>query len=266
MKILSVKNIEKKYPIQKGVFKRTIGYAKILKGISFSIEEGETLAIVGESGCGKSTLARIIMCLEKPTAGSIYYQSKQINKLNHKELMPIRKDVQISFQDTSSALNDRFTVKKIIEEPLIIHKIGTKEQRLEKVKKVLAQVELADSFLDRYQHELSGGQRQRIAIARSVILEPKLLLLDEPLSALDVSLQGQMIELFRKLQKELNLTIIIISHDLGLVEEFSDRTIVLNFGKIAEINTTKEIFKNPKNEYTKQLLASIPNKSGKTRF
>lgn len=264
--ILSIKNISKKYPIQRGIFRRTVGYAEIIKDISFTVNTGEILAIVGESGCGKSTLARLMMGLEKPSKGEISYQGKGITHLSHRQQMPIRQAIQMVFQDPSAALNERFSVAKILQEPLDIHRIGNIKQRQQAVQEVLEQVELPGNFVHRYSHELSGGQRQRVAIARSIILRPRLLLLDEPLSALDVSLQGQMIELFRKLQQSMDLTIVMISHDLGLVEDFSDRTLVLHFGEIAELKPTDELFQQPQHSYTQSLLASIPNKMGKTRF
>lgn len=266
MTMLSIKHINKRYPIQRGVFKRTVGYVDILRGITFDVTAGEILAIVGESGCGKSTLARLMMGLERPSNGRIYYQDKRIDNLSHREQMPIRRAIQMVFQDPSSALNERFSVGKILQEPLDIHRIGSTTERRQAVIEALEQVELGKDFITRYPHELSGGQRQRIAIARSIILRPQLLLLDEPLSALDVSLQGQMVELFYKLQAELNLTIVMVSHDLGLVEDFSDRTLVLHFGEIAELRDTKALFNDPQHDYTKKLLASIPNKVGKTRF
>lgn len=266
MSMLSVKALNKRYPIQRGVFKRTVGYVDILKAINFDVHEGEILAIVGESGCGKSTLSRLMMGLERPSSGEIYYRGSRIDNLSHREQMPIRRAIQMVFQDPSAALNERFSVGKILQEPLDIHTIGSKSERRQAVAEALQQVELPTSFVNRYPHELSGGQRQRVAIARSMILRPQLLLLDEPLSALDVSLQGQMIDLFYKLQDELNLTIVMVSHDLGLVEDFSDRALVLHFGEIAELRETKALFANPEHDYTKKLLASIPNKMGKTRF
>lgn len=265
-KLLAINHLSKKYPIQRGIFRRTVGYTKVIKDLSFAVNRGEILAIVGESGCGKSTLARLMMGLERPSSGSIHYDGQRIDTLSHKAQMPIRQAIQMVFQDPSAALNERFSIGKILQEPLDIHRIGTIEQRRQAVKDALTQVELPSDFIHRYSHELSGGQRQRVAIARSIILRPRLLLLDEPLSALDVSLQGQMVELFRKLQQNLNLTIIMISHDLGLVEDFSDRTLVLHFGEIAELRQTAELFNAPQHEYTRSLLASIPNKMGKTRF
>lgn len=264
--ILSVNHVSKYYPIQQGIFRRTMGTAKILRDITFTIKTGETLAIVGESGCGKSTLARLMMGLERLTGGEILFQGQRIDNLSHRQQMPIRRAIQMVFQDPASALNERFSIGKILQEPLDIHRLGSRQARQQQVEQALQQVELPIEFIHRYPHELSGGQRQRVAIARSMILNPTLLLLDEPLSALDVSLQGQMIELFKKLQHELHLTIVIISHDLGLVEDFSDRTLVLNFGEIAELQPTPELFSNPQHDYTQKLLASIPNKSGKTRF
>lgn len=258
-KILEVKNLYKRYPILKGVFRRTVGYAEILKGLDFDVYEGEKLAVVGESGCGKSTLARMMMCLEKPSEGEIWLRGKRIDDLNHTESLPIRREVQIVFQDPGSAMNERFSVFSILKEPLDIHKIGTKAEKEQKIIEALEQVDLDASFRTRYLHQLSGGQKQRISIARSIILKPKLLLLDEPLSALDVTLQAQMVQLFEKLQAELGLTIVMVSHDLGLVRNFSDRTLVLNFGEIAELSNTADLFANPQHEYTKHLLSSIPS-------
>ncbi len=249
--LLTVRNISKKYPIQRGIFKRTVGYAEIIKDISFDVNAGEILAIVGESGCGKSTLARLMMGLERPTSGEICYRDQRIDNLSHRQQMPIRRAIQLVFQAPSAALNERFSIGKILQEPLDIHRIGDKKSRQQAVKDILQHVELPTDFIHRYPHELSGGQRQRVAIARSLILRPDLLFLDEPLSALDVSLQGQMIDLFRKLQQELQLTIIIISHDLGLVEDFSHRTLVLHYGKIAELRDTQSLFANPSDDYTK---------------
>lgn len=266
MTILSVKHLSKKYPIQRGIFRRTVGYSDIIKDVNFSIHSGEILAIVGESGCGKSTLARLMMGLETPSNGEVYYREQRITHLSHREQMPIRRAIQLVFQDPSAALNERFSIGKILQEPLDIHRIGTVAERHQAVRAVLEQVELSHDFIHRYPHELSGGQRQRIAIARSIILRPDLLFLDEPLSALDVSLQEQMLDLFRKLQTELNLTIVMISHDLGLVEDFSDRTLVLHYGEIAELRETQALFQHPEHPYTKKLLAAIPNKMGKTRF
>lgn len=264
--ILSVKQLSKKYPIQRGILKRTTGYTHILKELTFEVNQGEILAIVGESGCGKSTLARLMMGLEPPSSGEISYHGKRIDNLSHRQQMPIRRAIQMVFQDPSAALNERFSIGKVLQEPLDIHAIGNPSERREAVAEALRQVELPVDFINRYPHEVSGGQRQRIAIARSIILKPTLLLLDEPLSALDVSLQGQMIDLFYKLQSELGLTLVMVSHDLGLVEDFSDRTLVLHFGEIAELRDSKALFADPQHDYTKKLLAAIPNKVGKTRF
>ncbi|MPV85137.1 ATP-binding cassette domain-containing protein [Ostreibacterium oceani] len=266
MSILSLQNISKKYPIQRGIFKRTVGYASILRDVSFTVNAGEILAIVGESGCGKSTLARLMMGLEAPSGGQVFYEGKRIDNLSYRRQMPIRRAIQLVFQDPSAALNERFSVGKLLQEPLDIHRIGTKDERMAAVHHALTQVELPPDFSERYPHELSGGQRQRVAIARSIILQPSLLFLDEPLSALDVSLQGQMLALFKKLQQTMELTLVIISHDLGLVEHFSTRTLVLHYGEIAELRDTAELFAAPEHDYTKTLLASIPNQMGKTRF
>lgn len=266
MTILKVQQLYKRYPIQRGVMRRVVGYHDIIKSVSFTVKQGETLAIVGESGCGKSTLARMMMGLERPSQGEIHFHQQRIDNLSHRQQMPIRRALQMVFQDPSAALNERFPVGKILQEPLDIHAVGSKSERRQAVEEILTEVELPAEFVNRYPHELSGGQRQRIAIARSMILQPELLLLDEPLSALDVSLQGQMLELFRNLQAKHRLTIVIISHDLGLVEDFSDRTLVLHYGEIAELSGTADLFANPQHAYTQKLLAATPNKMGKTRF
>lgn len=267
---LSVKQLCKRYPIQRGVFKRTVGYHEVIKSMSFDIKQGEILAIVGESGCGKSTLARLMMGLEAPSSGEIHYNNQRIDQLPHHRQIALRRDIQMVFQDPSAALNARFSIGKILQEPLEIHSrhikgMQDKTNRLHAAERILEQVELPKDFLNRYPHELSGGQRQRIAIARSIILNPTLLLLDEPLSALDVSLQGQMLRLFEKLQAELGLTIAMISHDLGLVKDFSDRTLVMHFGEIAELGETATVFDNPQHEYTQSLIAAIPGQQRKQR-
>lgn len=266
MTILAVRQLHKRYPIYRGIMRRVVGYHDIIKNLNFTVQQGEILAIVGESGCGKSTLARLMMGLEAPSQGEIYFRQQRIDCLSHREQMPIRRAIQMVFQDPSAALNERFSIAKILQEPLDIHAIGNRLQRRQAVKDMLTEVELPGDFIHRYPHELSGGQRQRIAIARSMILKPQLLLLDEPLSALDVSLQAQMLGLFRRLQSKYQLTIVIISHDLGLVEDFSDRTLVLHYGKIVELRETAALFAAPQHDYTKQLLASMPRKLGKIRF
>lgn len=265
--LLEVKSLTKSYPItQSGVFKRIGGYHEVLKGVSFSVKAGETFAIVGESGCGKSTLARLIMCLEKPNSGEVYYQGQAIQQLSHHNLMPYRRQIQMVFQDPGTALNARFSVEQLIKEPLDIHHSGNSVEKSRRIDEVLEQVELSRTFRNRYIHELSGGQRQRVAIARSIVLNPTLLLLDEPLSALDVTIQQQITNLFKKIQQQLNMTMILISHDLGLVEHFSDRTLVLYFGEVAECRNSRDLFKSPDHAYTKLLLSNMPNKIGKTQF
>lgn len=265
--LLEVKSLIKRYPItQQGIFRRVSGYHDVLKGMSFSVNQGEVFAIVGESGCGKSTLARLLMCLEKPDGGEIYYQGQSMAQLNHSELRRYRQQIQMVFQDPGTALNARFSVEQLIREPLDIHHLGSNAEKNRRIDEVLEQVELSAQFRHRYIHELSGGQRQRVAIARSIVLNPTLLVLDEPLSALDVTIQQQILKLFKKIQQQLNMTLVLISHDLGLVEHFSDRTLVLYFGEVAECRPSKALFAAPEHHYTQLLLDNMPNKIGRTRF
>ncbi len=240
-----------------GVFRK--GYCiKAVDGVSLHVSRGETLGLVGESGCGKSTLGRAILKLYKPTSGRILFEGKDITVLSSREMRSLRKEMQIVFQDPLESLNPRHTVGMIIEEPFIIHNIGTKEERKLWVEELLIKVGLHVSSANRYPHEFSGGQRQRIGIARAIALKPKLLICDESVSALDVSVQAQILNLLLKLQQEMALAMIFISHDLSVVRHISDRVAVMYFGKIVEYGTVREIFINPQAEYTKTLLAAIP--------
>lgn len=255
--VLKIDNIKQHYSSGKGLFRQ--GYViKAVDGVSFSVAQGETLGLVGESGCGKSTLGRTILKLYEPTEGRIFFEGKDITSLSCKDMRPLRKEMQIVFQDPLESLNQRHTVGMILEEPFIIHGVGSREQRKAWVLELLDKVGLPQTAVNRYPHEFSGGQRQRIGIARAIALKPKLLICDESVSALDVSVQAQILNLLLKIQGEMNLAIIFISHDLSVVKHVSDRVAVMNKGKIVEMGTVEEIYSSPKDEYTKKLLDAIP--------
>ncbi|MBY5948866.1 ABC transporter ATP-binding protein [Photobacterium rosenbergii] len=255
--LLRIENLKQHFVSGKGIFKR--GYTvKAVDGVSFSISQGETLGLVGESGCGKSTLGRTILKLYEPTEGKIYFEGKDITRLSTREMRPLRKELQIIFQDPMESLNQRHTIGMILEEPFIIHNIGTPVERKLWVNELLVKVGLPEEAANRYPHEFSGGQRQRIGIARAIALKPRLLICDESVSALDVSVQAQILNLLLQLQQEMNLAIIFISHDLSVVKHISDRVAVMYFGKIVEMGDAREIYANPQAEYTKKLLAAIP--------
>ncbi|MCG9630333.1 ATP-binding cassette domain-containing protein [Vibrio sp. Isolate30] len=255
--ILRIEGLKQYYLTGKGVFKK--GYViKAVDGVSFSLEQGQTLGLVGESGCGKSTLGRTILKLYEPTEGKIFFEGKEITPLNTKQMRPLRREMQIVFQDPLESLNQRHTVGGILEEPYKIHGIGTPAERKQWVLELLDKIGLPHTAVNRYPHEFSGGQRQRIGIARAIALKPKLLICDESVSALDVSVQAQILNLLLKIQKEMNLSIIFISHDLSVVKHISDHVAVMKKGKIVEMGTAKEVYSSPKNEYTKELLSAIP--------
>ena len=255
--LLKVEGLKQHFVSGKGIFRK--GYTiKAVDGVSFSVAEGETLGLVGESGCGKSTLGRTILRLIEPTAGKILFEGEDISDCSALQMRQLRREMQIVFQDPLESLNQRHSVGMILEEPFIIHKQGTPAQRKEWVKELLEKVGLPAESVTRYPHEFSGGQRQRIGIARAIALKPKLLICDESVSALDVSIQAQILNLLLDLQQEMNLTMIFISHDLSVVKHISDRVIVMNAGKIVEEGLAKEIYSNPQNEYTKLLLDAIP--------
>lgn len=255
--LFEIKHLKKHYEIKKGFFaKPTI--IKAVNDISFTVKKGETLSIVGESGCGKSTTAKLLMTIEKPTEGEIFFEGKDITKFDKEELKAYRKKVQIIFQDPYSSLNPRWKVGKIIAEPLLLNTdLNTKEIK-EKVLAIMKKVGLLEEWYERYPHQFSGGQRQRIGIARALVLNPEVIICDEPVSALDVSIQAQVLNLLLDLQEEFNLTYVFISHDLGVVEHISDRIVVMYFGDIVESNDVEGLFSNPTHDYTKQLLSAIP--------
>jgi oligopeptide/dipeptide ABC transporter ATP-binding protein len=255
--LLRVSNLEKKFPIQRGMFKRTVGHIHAVDGISFEIAAGETLGLVGESGCGKSTTARLILRLLDPTAGEIFFDGKEIHAMSREEIRAVRKDMQIVFQDPYASLNPRMTVRQIVAEPLIVHGMA-KDDSDPRVDEMIELCGLSREFGNRYPHEFSGGQRQRVGIARALVTRPKLVVLDEPVSALDVSVQAQILNLLDDLREKFGFSYLFVAHDLSVVSHISARVAVMYLGKIVEIGTREEIFNNPKHPYTKALISAVP--------
>ncbi|MGG3737302.1 ABC transporter ATP-binding protein [Aeribacillus pallidus] len=256
--LLEIKDLKKHFPITGGIFGKTIGHVKAVDGVSFSVKKGETLGIVGESGCGKSTTGRMLMRLIEPTAGEIIFDGKDLMKLSKKDMRATRRDLQMVFQDPFASLNPRHTVEKILEEPLIVHGIGDEKERKKKVRELLEVVGLSSYYAKRYPHQFSGGQRQRIGIARALMTRPKLIIADEPVSALDVSIQSQVLNLMQDLQKEFGLTYIFIAHDLGVVRHISDRVGVMYLGKMVELADSEKLYEKPLHPYTQALLSAVP--------
>ena len=257
--LLSVSHLVKEFPIRGGIFSREIASVKAVSDVSFSIRKGETLGLVGESGCGKSTLGRCILRLLQPTSGRIVFKGQDITDLSQSSFRKLRRNMQIIFQDPYASLNPRMTVESILEEPLRIHKMGrTSSERNQRILKLLDLCGLRREAISRYPHEFSGGQRQRICIARALAVEPEFIVCDEPVSALDVSIQAQIINLMQDLQKELGLTYLFIAHDLRVVEHISNRVAVMYLGKIVEMTTAEALYQDTKHPYTKALLSAIP--------
>ena len=256
--LVEVKDLKKFFPVRAHFLSRSKTFVQAVTGVNLTIRRGETLGLVGESGCGKSTLGRLILRLEEPTEGHIFFEGDDILEYDSERLRQLRRQMQIIFQDPYSSLNPRKTVGSIIEEPLIIHKIGTRKERQERVLKLIEVVGLRPEHINRYPHEFSGGQRQRIGIARALALNPKLIIADEPVSALDVSIQAQVLNLLEDLQDEFHLTYLFIAHDLHVVEHISDRVAVMHLGRIAELAMSDDLYRDPKHPYTQALLSANP--------
>ncbi|KZE41949.1 dipeptide/oligopeptide/nickel ABC transporter ATP-binding protein [Brevibacillus parabrevis] len=256
--LLVVKNLKKYYPITGGVLGGEVGVVKAVDDVSFAVKRGETLGLVGESGCGKSTTGRSLLRLIEPTAGEITFDGVNVTALSTDEMRKMRRDMQIVFQDPFASLNPRHNIEKILEEPLVVHKIGTSSERKKRVQEMLEVVGLSSYHARRYPHQFSGGQRQRIGIARALMLKPKLIVADEPVSALDVSIQSQVLNLMQDLQKEMGLTYLFIAHDLSVVRHISDRVGVMYLGRIVELTTSGQLYSNPLHPYTRALLSAVP--------
>ena len=263
--LLKVKNLKTYFPLRNNIFSQNKGFVYALDDVSFSIEEGEILGLVGESGCGKTTLGRTILKLIEPTDGRIFFKGDDITNYNSRQMKSVRRKMQMIFQDPYSSLNPRMKIGKIISEPHKIHKTAPKSEIREITGKLLETVGLLPEYADRYPHEFSGGQRQRIGIARAIALKPEIIIADEPVSALDVSIQAQIVNLLLELKEKLNLTYVFISHDLNLVRFISDRLAVMYLGRIVEYGRSKDIYNSPKHPYTKILLNSSPVADPKTK-
>ena len=261
--LLEVKNLKQHFPIHTGFFQRVAGYVKAVDGVNFFIRENEALGLVGESGCGKTTVGRTLLRLYDPTDGEIWYRKEngervEIAKISQTEMKPLRREMRMIFQDPFSSLNPRLTVKDLIGEPLIIHKVATGKEMEDRVAELMSAVGLNPSLMRRYPHEFSGGQRQRIGLARTLALSPRLIVADEPVSALDVSIQAQVLNLLQSLKDELGLTLLFIAHDLSVVEHMCDRIAVMYVGKIVEMADAEELLKRPLHPYTEALVSAVP--------
>jgi oligopeptide transport system ATP-binding protein len=257
--LLVVKNLKKHFPIKKGILiSKQVGAVKAVDGLSFTIKKGETLGMVGESGCGKSTTGRLILRLIEPTDGEVYFEGREILKLNNTEMRALRREMQIVFQNPYASLDPRMTVGDSIAEPIRVHKTHTGPALTKRIRELLDTVGLRPNYADRYPHEFSGGQRQRIGIARALAVNPKFIIADEPVSALDVSVQAQVLNLLDDLQKEFGLTYLFIAHNLSTVKHISDRVAVMYLGSMVELSESNELYKNPKHPYTIALLSAIP--------
>ena len=256
--LLRVRGLTKHFPVRGGIFLRTTGRVHAVDEMSFDLDVGETLGLVGESGCGKSTVGKTLLRLYEPTSGSVFFEGRDIAGLGRRELRSLRRDIQIILQDPFESLNARHTVGKILEEPFIIHRLGTPTERRQRVAELLERVGLNAAAANRFPHEFSGGQRQRIGIARAIALKPKLIVCDEAVSALDVSIQSQIINLLLDLQREMHLALIFIAHDLAVVKHVSDRIAVMYLGEVVETADAREIYASPRHPYTQALISAIP--------
>jgi len=263
-KLLICENVKKHYPVRGSFFFRSVGVVRAVDGVDFYVKRGETFSLIGESGCGKTTIGLTILRLIEPTAGKVYFQGENIFELGKREMIRFRRNMQIVFQDPQSSLNPRMTVKSIISEPLVIHNVH-KGNEVERVLEILESVGLRAEHMEKYPHELSGGQKQRVGLARALTLEPKLIVLDEPTSSVDVSVQAKILNLLKKLRENMGLSYLFITHDLSVIKHVSNRTAVMYLGKIVESATTEELFRTPQHPYTQALLSAIPNPNPRTR-
>ena len=263
--VIRVKDLKKYFPVRKGVFGRTVGHVHAVDGVSFDINEVETLGLVGESGCGKSTVGRTLIRLLEPTSGSIYLGNDELTHLHSKDLRPHRKKMQMIFQDPFASLDPRMTARDIVGELLDVHDGLTRKEKDRRVAELFERVGLRSNQMDNYPHEFSGGQRQRLGIARALSLRPQVIICDEPVSALDVSIQAQVVNLLAELQAELGLSYLFISHDLAVVKHISHRVAIMYLGRIVEIGTRRDLFENPQHPYTESLLSAVPIPDPKAR-
>ncbi len=261
-KLIEINHVKVYFPVKHGLFKKVVNHVMAVDGIDLEVRRGETLGIVGESGCGKTTLGKTVMMLQKPTAGSIMFDMdgtmKDITKFDNKELFEFRKKVQMIFQDPYSAFNPRKTIQNSLEQPLIVHGVKSSAERLEIIREILAMVNIPIDYIERYPHELSGGQRQRVCIARALTINPEVLVCDEAVSALDVSVQAQVLNLLKSIQRNRAITYLFIAHDLSVVQYMSDRIAVMYLGRIVELASSDELYSHPEHPYTQALLSAIP--------
>ena len=256
--MLTVNGLKKHFPIRGGIFSKTVGYVQAVDGVSFHINKGEIMGLVGESGCGKTTVGRLILGLYGPTAGEIHFEGANISTLSKQEMRNVRRNMQVIFQDPFGSLNPRMTIGNIVGEPLYVHNIAKGKEKEEQVVNILETVGISSRYMKRYPHEFSGGQRQRIGIARALALNPKLIVCDEPVSALDVSIQAQVINLLEDLQAKFGFTYLFIAHDLSVIKHISDKVAVMYLGKIVELADTEDLYTNPLHPYTEALLSAVP--------